>query len=278
MNYFTILEVILAFFGIFIAKWLQDVLTRFDDDHELFTADNPALGIAKAGYYLGLFIAFRGLFMGEGLSGWPGIRDFSLYILLTLILLNISVITTDRFILNRFKIYDLICKDRNEGVAWALVGTYIASASILAGAMSGDDVPLLLSCAEITGYFIASQLLLIVAALFFRLFNKSIHDDLAKGNSAAGISFCGFLAAIGIILGSHASGNMTLAPQDLCSFGGYSLGSIVFLVICRKLLFNYLFASGHNLQKEVFDDQNRAAGWIYASGSIGLALMVTEVL
>ncbi|MBF0197568.1 MAG: DUF350 domain-containing protein [Planctomycetes bacterium] len=278
INPFDLIELAIALVFIFIAKILQDVITKFDDDQELFTADNPALGIAKANYYLAILISFRGLFMGEGLNGWLAIRDFCAYAALSLVLINLSVIITDKLILNRFKVYELICKDRNEGVAWALSGCYIGSACILSGAISGDDIPLLDSFLEIGVYYMLGQVILVASSKLYRVSNRDLHSALADNNTSAGLSFAGFQAALGLILGSQAAGNMTLMKEDLFYFVCLSALAIVILLLARRFIFRFIFASGISLRKEVSEDKNRAAGWIYALGSIGFALLLIEAL
>ena len=103
-----VIEFIITISLLALAKWTQDRFTTFNDDHELFKVDNAALGIAKAGYYLALFIALSGLFLGEGSADWIEVRDFVIYGLLSLALINIATATVDLIIMKQFKIYEQI--------------------------------------------------------------------------------------------------------------------------------------------------------------------------
>lgn len=276
---FTLVEFGIVCLLIFIAKLVRDKLTHFDDDHELFKNDNPALGIAKAGYYLALFIAFRGLISGESYGDWMAIGQFAVYGVLVLTLLNIANFTVDKVVLNQFKLTDEIGVNRNEGAAWALCGGYLASASVLAGAASGDAVDSLIDgLAEVGVYFVFGQVILVVAAKAFFVVYKNMQKEIHDGNIAAGISLGGFLAAIGIILGSQSSGDMGINKGDFLDFFVYSIIGIIFLIISRLFIFNFIFASGVSLKKEIFEDKNRAAGWISAMGSIGMALLLNALV
>lgn len=273
----VISEVIITLLLIGLAKWLQDVLTVFDDDHELFKADNPALGIAKAGYYLSVMIALSGLWMGYGTEDWYEVQNFVIYGVLALVLVNVSTVSVDYCILRNYKVYDLICGNRNEGVGWALAGSYIGSAFILRGAISGDDIGITWGVIEILTYYGLGQVALIIAAELFERINKPHHDALENGNASAGISFAGFLIAIGMIIGGMSKGNLHLNGPDLLFFAESSLGGIVALLLIRRFAFPWLLSGGHCLREEIYRDQNRAAGFIMGFASLGLAQLLLVI-
>jgi uncharacterized membrane protein YjfL (UPF0719 family) len=264
-------ELILVIFFLFGGKWLQDVITTFDDDHELFTNDNPCLGIAKAGYYLAIAISCKALFLGQGSGDWTGVRDFAIYGILSLLLLNIATITADRFILRSVKIYDEICTKRNEAVAWTLLGCYVGSAFILQGAMSGDDMPLAQSLVEVCCYFAIGQLALTGGALAYFKLHPDQNNAFALNNTSAGLSFAGYLIALGYGIGGLSHGNLHLNLTDISLFAGASVACIVVILAARRYLFRFLFANGTSLNREITEDQNSAAGWIMGLGSIGFS-------
>lgn len=272
------IEIALTLVLLWLGKWLQDVLTTFDDDHELFSNDNPSLGIAKAGYYLAIAIALKSLFMGEGNGGLDEIRNFFIYGCLTLLLLNISTFITDRYIMCDLTLYDEICKERNDGVSWSLLGCYLGSAFILQGAMSGDDVGLLQSCIEVILYFSLGQAMLLLANFLFCK-NHSMHrQSIGTGNAAAGISFGGYMTATGFCIGTMSKGNLHLNLSDVSYFVATSISAVIILMALRTFIFNHLFAGGTSLTREVYEDRNSAAGWIVALGSIGVAQLFAQLL
>jgi uncharacterized membrane protein YjfL (UPF0719 family) len=285
-----LVEVLITLVLIGLAKWLQDVLTVFDDDHELFTADNPALGIAKAGYYLSVMIALSGLWMGYGTGDWYEVGNFAVFGLLALVLMNISTVTVDRCILRNYKVYDLICGKRNEAVGWALAGSYLGSAFILRGAVSGDEVafveegvigarPMGMMVLEVIAYFALGQIVLILASELFDKINSPHHDALERGNASAGISFAGFLSAIGLIIGGMNKGPdgplpLHLNGPDLFFFTVSSIVAIIALALIRRYAFPWMLSGGHCLREEIYRDQNKAAGFIMAFASLGLSQLL----
>ena len=264
-------ELLLVLLFLVGGKWLQDYLTTFDDDFELFTSDNPCLGIAKAGYYLAIAISCRALFLGQGNGDWTGVRDFAVYGFANLILLNCATYTFDRFILRSYKIYDEICKKRNEAVAWALFGGYVSSAFILQGAMSGDDAPLGDSLSDVFLYFGCGQVLLILGAKVFFYIHRQQSEALECGNTAAGLSFAGFLVGLGCLMGGICHGDLHVNAADVMFFVLEGLVSMTLLFVVRIYLFPYIFAKGTSLHREIYEDQNSAAGWIMGLGSLGFA-------
>lgn len=266
-------EIVITLLLILAAKWFQDVLTTFDDDHELFTNDNPALGIAKSGYYFSVCVSLSGLFLGMGTGDWYEVRDFAIYGVLALVLINISTYTVAVFILRDFKVYDLICKNRNEAIGWSLFGAYLGSAFILRGALSGDDRPLEETILEIILYYALGQGLLLLASALFAITHKEHKEALSSENTAAGISFGGFLVAIGFLTGGMSQGTLHINVNDMLYFGISCLVAVGSQMILRYL-FSWLFASGICLRKEIYEDRNRAAGWIVALGSVGMAQLI----
>ena len=264
-------EILLVLCFLVAGKWLQDLLTTFDDDHELFTNDNPCLGIVKAGYYLAIAIACRALFLGQGQGGWLEVRDFAVYGIAILILLNCATLTIDKVILRNIKIFDEICNKRNESVAWALFGGYVSSAFVIQGAMSGDDVELGQSLIEVGLYFVLGQLILMAGAQVFFNVHRQQLEAFGKKNAAAGLSFAGFLVASGYIIGGLNHGTLHLNWEDILFFISSSTGAMTLILVARIAVFRYLFAWKVSLHREIYEDQNSAAGWIMGLGSVGFA-------
>ena len=48
----TLIYFVAGFLLLFISKIIRDLCTKVDDDQELTSKDNPAFGLATAGYYL----------------------------------------------------------------------------------------------------------------------------------------------------------------------------------------------------------------------------------
>jgi uncharacterized membrane protein YjfL (UPF0719 family) len=253
-------------------------MTTFDDDHELFTNDNPALGIAKAGYYVAIIIATKALFEGQGTGDWFEVRDFAIYAALNLVLLNVATYSTDHLILKRFTLYDEICGKRNYSIAWVLAGCYVGSAFILNGAMAGDDGELFQSLLEVISYFALGQLMLAGGAWVFFMIHAKQNHAISENNEASGISMAGYLIGLGIIIGGMSKTSHGLNVYDLSQMVIVSSISVAFLIILRLTAFRYLFANGHHLQKEIYEDKNNAAGWILGFCTIAIAQLALTAL
>jgi uncharacterized membrane protein YjfL (UPF0719 family) len=274
----ALVEIAITILLIFLAKWLQDVLTTFDDDHELFTNDNPSLGIAKAGYYVAIIIATKALWEGQGSGDWWEVRDFVVYGALNIILLNAATYSSGQLILRKFNIYHQICEHRNHSISWVLAGCYIGSAFILNGAMAGDDGQLYQSLLEVVCYFISGQLILAMGALvFFKVHQKQSHA-IESSNEAAGLAMAGYLIGLGLIVGGLSKNHHALSVADFAFNMATSAASIILLMSVRLFLFPYIFANGHALQKEVFEDKNNAAGWILGLTTIAFAQLALTVV
>lgn len=271
-------EIAIAFLLIFAAKWLQDILTTFDDDHELFTHDNPCLGIAKAGYYVAIILCTKALFEGQGSGDWYEVRDLAIYGCFNIVLLNLATSTVDQFILKPYVIYDEICGKRNTAVAWVLAGSYIGSAFILNGAMAGDDGDLIKSLTEVFTYFALGQVMLTLgAAAFYKIHSQQV-DALHQDNTAAGLSMAGFLAALGLFIGGLSKNAHGITFNDLSLFVIVSVCGAAFLFFMRTMAFRVLFANRHDLLKEVYEDKNQAAGWIVGLCSLSIAQLAVTAL
>jgi uncharacterized membrane protein YjfL (UPF0719 family) len=225
-----------------------------------------------------IIIATTALFQGQGTGDWFEVRDFAIYGALNLILLNVATYTTDHLILKKFTLYDEICAERNFSIAWVLAGCYIGSAFILNGAMSGDDGNLSQSLLEVICYFVCGQLMLAMGAWVFFIIHGQQRHAISEKNEASGISMAGFLVGLGIIVGGMSKTSHGINASDLLRMLTISSISIIFLIALRLTAFRYLFANGHHLQKEIYEDKNNAAGWILGFCTVAIAQLSLTAL
>jgi uncharacterized membrane protein YjfL (UPF0719 family) len=121
------------------------------------------------------------------------------------------------------------------------------------------------------------QAILFVAHLLFNKLCACHKEAISASNTSAGISFGGFMAATGLCVGAMSQGNLTLNATDVSYFLGLSVVSVVVLLSLRHTLFDWIFAGGTSLSKEIYEDKNSAAGWIVAFASIGLAQLFVQL-
>jgi len=246
----------------FIAKKIHDVLSPFDNNHELFTKNNTALGIATAGYYLGVVIAITGALTGPTRGLFADMRDVAVYGILAIVFLNVARWITDKLILYRFRIDKELIEDQNAGTAWVMFGIYFANGIVVRGAIIGESSSLLSGIASTAYYFVLAQFVLVLAAMVFQwLTPYDLHKEIEEDNVAAGLALGGFVAALGVIVGSAVSGTMAVNVQDTLSFAFWTLVGLVVLTFTYFIVADRILVPGYKLSHEIAT-KNQAAGWI----------------
>lgn len=250
---------------LYIAKKVRQLATSFDENDQLFNADNPAVGIATAGYYIGIMIAFTGVLTGSS-QGWlDEIRDGAIYGVLAIIFQTVAGWSADKFILKQFKITDELIRDKNKGTGWALFGVYFATGMVVRGAIMGDSTSLQSGITSSVVYFVLSQFALIVISYFYQVITPyNFHKEIEEDNVAAGLAFGGFVAAVGVIL-SHASGN-TVGAGDILIFVCWTVLSLILLSLTKFIVVEHILVPGHKIKKEIITDRNENAAWMLVVG------------
>lgn len=253
-----------------IAKLVNDWTTPYRIDHELTEKDNPALGVSILGYLLGVGIVLGGVLMGPSRGLGQDCIDIALYGLMGVVLLNLSRVLNDRFILGRFSNVKEIIEDRNVGTGAVQAGSYLASGLVVAGAVSGQGGGALTALA----FFALGQAALIVFGwLYARLVPYDLHQEIEADNVAAGVAFGGALLALGIILAKAAGGDFYSWSENLTRFGFTLLIGLILLPIGRFFLEWVLFRSA-NLGKEIVEDRNINAGFLELAVLSAFAIIV----
>jgi len=233
-NILTAIILIAAFYILFlIGKLVNDFLHReYRLTAELVEKDNPAVGLAMAGYYFGLVLCIGGTLVGPSSGILEDLIDLALYGLLSIILLNISWFLCDKLILYKFKISEELIKDQNQGTGVVSCAISIASGLIIYGAVSGEGGTIWTAAA----FWAMGQVLLILSGLVYNLITPyDIHKEIERNNVAAGVSLAGALVAMGIIVGLAAEGNFHSWSEDLPEFGLISLLGLLLLPFIRIL-------------------------------------------
>lgn len=250
---------------LWMARFIRERTSTYDENKQLFVKDNPAVGIAVAGYYIGILIALTGVLAGPSLGLKIDMRDCAVYGILAILFQNIAGWSADKFILKSFNIDDELVRDKNKGTAWSLFGIYFATGMVVRGSIMGGTSELVPGLVSALVYFILSQLVLILSSYFYRLitaydFHKEIEDD----NIAAGLAFGGFVAAVGVIIG-HASGDSLTTP-DIAMFFSWTVVGLLLLWGTEMIVVKYILVPGHNVSKEIQADRNENASWMLVVG------------
>ncbi|MDQ1328234.1 MAG: hypothetical protein QG641_1519 [Candidatus Poribacteria bacterium] len=268
--------------AIWIGKLINDLLTRqYKTDEEIVGKNNTAVGIAMAGYYLGLMIAIAGVVMGPASHDfWKDLLNTGIYSVIAIILMNISRVICDNLILYKFDEQKELVDDHNAGTGAVMAGTYLATGFIISasvsGEVSGEWWKGLLSCII---FFVIGQLVLILAGLWYRLLVRyDVHKVIEESNNAAaGMSFGGFMFAVGYIASTAMSGESVSWGADIVSFVLYVIVALIFLSIGYWIT-DVLFLPKATMSDEVGKQGNIAASALSVAVNIGIAILIVHVL
>jgi len=298
---YTVSMILLTGALLLFAKAIYVMLSRFDVNHELTEADNPAIGTAMFGYLLGLVFVLAGLLSTElprrvtrQSLAWD-LAETAIFGVVAVFLLRLSGWINDRFILHRFENKKELVEDRNVGAGAVLCGTYIASGLVLAGALHGRLAAkmaatmghwelILRELGTAVVFFLLGQVVLIVYGQIYQRLSKinpmdSIPQDYEVdgqkhgGNAAAGIAMGGNMVAIGIVLWGAARGDFISWKSNLTAFGVVVGVGLVTLPLWR-LFVDHVILGKVSLSAEIHEDRNPNAALLEAVSCIALAVVI----
>ena len=259
-----------------IGKWVYDGLHRsFALRTELLEKDNLAVGLAVAGYYLGLVIVLGGVVSGPAsFSLLDDVIGLAIFGLLGIVLLNVSAWINDKVVFSKFAIEREIVEDRKAGVGALEGANYVAVGLITAGAMSGEG-----GLPSGLAFWIAGLAALIVAGILYdRITSYDLHDELERNNLAVAAAFAGVLVGFGNVIRLAGEGDFVSWNESLTEFGYYTLVGLVLLPFIR-LFADKVLLPGTRLSDELVQERpNLGAGviegvtYLAASMLIGLTL------
>ena len=276
--------VIVGVFFIWLAKRVDDWRTREFDDDVHIDDGNVAVGLRRAGLYLGIAIALSGAMDGPS-------KGF--FLDLTQLLIDGIIITgfmfSTRFI-NDFIMLGNINNDAecikefvqpdgskvvgNTAAGMVEAGMYIATGFILNGAISGTGGTFFQGIISAVIFFILGQFTLLLFGFLYELITPfNVRNEIKNNNLAAGIGLGGILMALGIILMASISGPFKGWANDFASFGIYALFGIAMLLIFRTVIDRLLLPTT-NIATEVKADRNIAALIVVASAINAVAIII----
>ena len=276
--------VIVGIFFIWLVKRVDDWRTKEFDDDAHIDDGNVAIGLRRAGLYLGIAIALSGAMDGSS-------KGFFLDVIQLLVdgLIITGFMFSSRFI-NDFIMLSNINNDEecikvfqqpdgkevvgNTAVGMVEAGMYIATGFILNGSLSGAGGSFFQSVASAVLFFILGQTTLLIFGFLYELITPfNVRNEIKNNNLAAGIGLGGILMALGIILMSSISGPFTGWVNDLIGFGIYAVFGIIMLLIFRAVVDKLLLPTT-NIATEVKEDRNVAALIVVVSAINAVAIII----
>lgn len=247
----------------------------FELKTELVKKDNFAMALAIAGYYFGLVIALGGVLSSES-TGWMNdLIDIGFYGIISIFLLNLSIILNDKLILSEFDNRKEIIDDQNAGTGIVEAANHIAVGLIIFGAMSGEGDLITASV-----FWLVGQAVLILAGIVYNaILPFDLHDEIEKDNAAVGIAFAGALVAIGNVIRIGAEGDFVSWSENLTVFAGFVGFGLLMLPLLRYAT-DKLLLPGENLSDELVNQENPniGAGVIEAFSYIGASFLLGWVV
>ncbi len=258
----------------FAAKWFFQKTTRYCIDDELTSRDNPAFGVAFGGYIAGVAIALSGsLFPWQGVTLGTELLTIALFGGLSAMLMRVSLWINDRAILYQFSIEKELVEDHNFGTGFVVAGSSIATGFMLRGVMAGFSDSLATGLRDTVIYFVVGQAVLIAGGwVYSKTAPYNVHDEIEKDNQAAGISFGGYLAALGYIVSIALTGATSQWADEIVT-ALVIAGIGIVLLVSARVIADYFLLPKSPLSKEIVEDRNTAAGVMAATSFLLVAIL-----
>jgi len=269
---------------IFLAKRLDDWRAKdFDDDRHIDDG-NVAVGLRRAGLYLGIAIAMAGALSGSSSGFWLDLIQLVVDgLIITGFLFSSRFINdfvmmghldNDKECVKEFTLDDGRVVVGNTALGMVEASMYLATGFILNGSLSGGGGSFGQTLISAVVFFVLGQAVLLAFGMAYELITPyNVREEIKKNNLAAGIGLGGILIALSIILMSSLSGPFTGWGIDLGGFFIYTVFGIILLLGFRSVIDRILLPTT-NLATEVKEDQNVAALVVVESAIAAMAVII----
>jgi uncharacterized membrane protein YjfL (UPF0719 family) len=240
---------------------------------ELVEKDNAAFALVLCGYYLGLTFSIGGVIAGPSAGLESDLIDILVYGPLAIILLNLSALINDRFILSEFDIRKEILQAQNCGTGVVEFAVFVATGLNIFGALYGQGGSVFTAIA----FWALGQTVLVLVGKYYNLITQyNIHEQIEKDNVAVGIGFAGALIGIGNLLRAASAEHFISWEANLITFGLYMVVGLILLPVARVLT-DRILLPGRSLADELVNQvkPNQGAAFLEASSYIGASFLIT---
>ncbi len=269
----TLVYLASSFVLFFIGKYLYQLFHRgYNVQEELVEKDNLAFALAHTGYFIGLVLSIGGIMMGDSAGLLTDLMYIGIYGLISLILLNLSIIINDKIILREFSVKKEITEGQNAGTGVIEGASAVATGLIIMGSVYGEgggiDTVLI--------YWVVGQALLILTSFVYNWITPfDVHEHIEKDNVAVGIGMAGAMIAIGNLIRHglmHDFESWDITAESIAIDAGIGL---IFLPVAR-LVADKILLPGQNLTDELInqDKPNIGAAIIEAFAYIGGSVLI----
>ena len=280
--------VVIGVLFIWLAKRVDDWRTKEFNDDEHIDDGNTAVGLRRAGLYLGIAIALSGAMGGASKGFWLDVLQLVIDGLIIIGLMFSSRFINDFIMMGHIN-NDQECvrvftrEDGSETVGNTAVGIveasmYLSTGFILHGSIWGSGGSFVQGVLSTLLFFVLGQMLLLLLGLLYELVTSfNVREEIKDNNPAAAMGLSGTLIALSIILMASISGPFTGWKSDIMYFFIYAVFGIVMLLLV-KIVIGRLLLPTTSIAVEVKEDRNVAALFVVQSAMIALAIVVAYAM
>ena len=277
----TLTYIAVSFLLFFIGKMVYQLFhPKVKVAYELVENDNLAFAFAHVGYFIGLLLAIGSVMLGESEGLVNDLMGIGIYGLLSIVLLNLSLIINDKIILSNFDLKKEIFDDKNVGTGIVEGANAIATGLVVMGAITGEGYGELGPIVNVLVYWILGQVILFVTSKIYNLMTSyDVHDHIERGNIAVAVGYSGAIIAIGNLINNalaHDFDSWMITIQDV---GFNVIVGFAFLPIARFLT-DKILLPGQKLTDEIVnqEDPNVGAAIVEAFAYVGGSMLIVWAL
>ena len=277
----TLTYIAVSFLLFFIGKIAYQLFhPRVKVAYELVENDNLAFAFAHVGYFIGLLLSIGSVMLGESEGLVNDLIGIGIYGLLSIVLLNLSLIINDKIILSNFDLKKEIFDDKNVGTGIVEGANAIATGLVVMGAITGEGYGELGPIVNVLVYWILGQVILFVTSKIYNLMTSyDVHYHIERGNIAVAVGYSGAIIAIGNLINNalaHDFDSWMVTVQDV---GFNVIVGFAFLPIARFLT-DKILLPGQKLTDEIVnqEDPNVGAAIVEAFAYVGGSMLIVWAL
>jgi len=277
----TLTYIAVSFLLFFIGKIAYQLFhPRVKVAYELVENDNLAFAFAHVGYFIGLLLSIGSVMLGESEGLVNDLMGIGIYGLLSIVLLNLSLIINDKIILSNFDLKKEIFDDKNVGTGIVEGANAIATGLVVMGAITGEGYGELGPIVNVLVYWILGQVILFVTSKIYNLITSyDVHYHIERGNIAVAVGYSGAIIAIGNLINNalaHDFDSWMVTVQDV---GFNVIVGFAFLPIARFLT-DKILLPGQKLTDEIVnqEDPNVGAAIVEAFAYVGGSMLIVWAL
>lgn len=268
-------NVVLGVLALMLAKLLKTFLTPYRTDEELTKKDNPAFGLALAGYYGAVVTIYIGVARALPVEASSSEILMALASNLAWTVAGIVALAFSRLLLSSTIISGARCSaeivnNRNTAAGAVECGAYLASGLVLAGALRESGGTWLTASV----FFLLSQfVLLLFGRLYQRFSGYNARQEICSGNLAAGAALGLTLIAISLLMFKGTTGEFLDWQTNLMFFGFDAAVGFMMLMGLRWLTDLALLPDAR-ISEEIVRDRNVNVGLIEGVIAVAMGLLI----